>query len=422
MPVADLIEKVVRSRIARISLAAILILISIWAFSPYVGFRVSSSAFVNAELMRVTAPIPGRLTDELPHRGEFIARKQAIELITSIAPDQRHLFDLREQQETAEARAELARKQIDEIDASEHMLSDRVATYRAGMVRRIDSEIKESVAERDGCRAEANERRDASSRMKQLVEKGLASRIRSAEMGATEEATATRCAMADARLKRLKDELSLAREGIFLRDGMNDAPYSQQQRDRLALRRQDLQSELLNQSSRAKLLSSAIGAEKRRLAEEGKFEVSLPAGFVVWSTAASPGSAVIAGQRVMDLADCRHRFVTVELPGREFEQIRPGDRAAIRLVGGDTWTFGYVRHQRGSAAYADNRLLAARLPKPSSGSTTVEVDLPQNAWPGDRVKNFCNIGRLAEVRFSRIGFSYLNLFDRIFGHAEPGSR
>jgi hypothetical protein len=67
--------------------------------------------------------------------------------------------------------------------------------------------------------------------------------LRSAEAFATQEANAWRCEMADARIQRLKVERA---------NGASDAPYSQQQRDRRALRRQELETEMLQQTSIAK--------------------------------------------------------------------------------------------------------------------------------------------------------------------------
>ena len=62
---------------------------------------------------------------------------------------------------------------------------------------------------------------------------------------------------------------------------------------------------------------------------------------------------------------------------------------------------------RGSAARADDRLLAAQVPRPDPNSIIVEVGLPENETQSDR-NNFCNIGRLAEVRFQRVGIGFLD--------------
>ena|ERR1019366_5968115 len=85
------LESLIRSRRARLGLALLFITLSAWAFVPYIAYRIAPSAFINAELIRVTAPIAGRLTQDLPRKGEFIAKPEKVNLIESIAPDRRHL-------------------------------------------------------------------------------------------------------------------------------------------------------------------------------------------------------------------------------------------------------------------------------------------------------------------------------------------
>ena len=96
-------------------------------------------------------------------------------------------------------------------------------------------------------------------------------------------------------------------------------------------------------------------------------------------------------------------------PG-DFERIKATELAAVRLVGSDEWREGRVRQVLGSAARTDDRLLAAQVPHPTSSSTTVEVDLLQDQSEAER-NSFCNIGRMAEVRFQRKGYG---LADRLF--------
>ncbi len=71
----------IRSRSARVVLASSLFGLSAWAFAPYFEYRIAPSAFINAELLRVTAPIAGRLTQDLPRKGQFIARPEKVTLI-----------------------------------------------------------------------------------------------------------------------------------------------------------------------------------------------------------------------------------------------------------------------------------------------------------------------------------------------------
>jgi multidrug resistance efflux pump len=275
------------------------------------------------------------------------------------------------------------------------------------MTERLEKEIQEAEAERAGCLAEASQRREIEARMGELVKSGYASQIRSAEASATQEANAARCEMTNAKIQRLKVELSAAEKRVFLRDGANDVPYSQQQRDRLVLRRQELETDMLQQRSRALQIEAEIWEERVRLDRISHSDLILPARHVVWSVSASPGSSVTEGQTILDLADCAHRFVVVELPEREFERVKAGDLPSVRLIGSDEWRTGKVRQVLGSAARTDDRLLAAQIPRVATNSIAVEVELPQDEGSEDR-NSFCNVGRMAEVRFSRSGFAFLN--------------
>jgi multidrug resistance efflux pump len=404
---SDQLQRLVRSRAVRLALAVVLIAFGVWAFLPHVSYRIASSAFVNAELVRVAAPIPGRLTRDLPRKGDFIDHPAAMPLIETLSRDQRHLLHLAGQHAVARERADLARKQLAEIAITDEELLKRTRIYREGMIARLGHEQDETQAERTGCLAEASQRRDVGSRMERLVKSGTASEIRGAEAFALMEATSTRCEMAGAKLQRLQTELMSAQDGVFLRDGANDAPYSQQQRDRLLLRRQELETKVLEETLQTSQIAAEMAEERGRIDRLSHFAISLPAQHVVWSVAASPGSTVSEGQVLLDLAACEQRFVVVELAERDFEKVKVGTPAFVRLIGSEDWKQGQIRQVRGSAARTDDRLLAAQVRKPDPSSITVEVGLPADDAYADR-NNFCNIGRLAEVRFQRPGFAFLD--------------
>jgi multidrug resistance efflux pump len=395
----DYLQYFIRSRPVRLALALTLIAAGGWAFLPYVAYRVAPSAFVNAELVRVAAPMSGRLTRDLPSKGDFIKEAANVPLIAALSPDRRHLFDLERHHAVAKERAELAGRQLAEITDLDRELANRTEAYRNGMIQRLAQELEETTAERTGCLAEVQKRREVGSRMEQLVKSGIASEIRTAEALATQAAVSTRCEMAAARLQRLQIELNSAKNGVFLRDGANDVPYSQQQRDRLLLRRQELETQVLEEGSRSTRIAAEITEERARIDRLSRSDLFLPASHVVWAVAASPGSTVTEGQILLDLASCERRFMAVELPERDFEQIKAGDFASVRLIGSDEWHQGTVRQVRGSAARTDDRLLAAQVPVPNPGSITVEVALPPQDSPAQQ-NSFCNIGRLAEVRFA----------------------
>jgi multidrug resistance efflux pump len=421
MSVSGTVEAIIRNRAARLLLALTLVVVGAWAFLPHLAYRIAPTAFVNSELVRVTAPIAGRLSVDLPRRGEIIDHPTTVNLVQAFSSDRRHLLDLEQQSAVAKDRAELAKRQLIDIGAADRDLQSRIDSYRAGTIQRLDQEVVEAHAEKAACIAENEQRRSVRTRLEELAKSGYTPQLRSAEAFATQEANAGRCEMADARIQRLKVERDSAQKGVFIANGASDAPYSQQQRDRLALRRQELETESLQQTSIAKQLAAEVAEEQSRLERIGHSDVALPSDHVVWSVLASPGSTVTEGQTIFDLADCAHRFVVVDLPEREFEQIKPNAPAEVRLIGSDEWRRGKVRQLIGSAARIDDRLLAAQVPHPTSSSIAVEVELVQDAEAEH--SGFCNIGRLAEVRFQRSGLGFVDrMFKALASGTDQGGR
>jgi multidrug resistance efflux pump len=396
-------QKIIRARNVRILLGSALIVLGLWAFLPYFTYNVASSAFVNAELIRITAPIAGRLTPRLPNKGDYISQDISMRLVDARVPDRRQLALFQIEFAIAVAGLKRAEKQVKELLSADRALVKRLKAHKAAMIEKLSHEIRVADAELESCRSTKKETGQRLARSEYLARTGLVSR-QNLDRARTANATTTAdCKAALAGRERLKSVRKAAGQGIFLEDGFNDTPYSQQQRDRLLVRRQRLEADIMQGRAQIAQLDAQIERELIRVKRMSQFQQLLPAGHIVWAVTASPGSTVVEGQTIIDLANCKQRFITVELPERKIESIKTGDTANVRLLGSDTWIKGTVRQLRGSAARLATRLLAAQIPKPEVRHVTVEVLLPpdSSSWA---VSRNCNIGRLADVRFERVNF------------------
>lgn len=391
-------EGLFRSRLARAGLAALLVVVGIWGFAPYVLHDVGTSAYVNAELYRVTTPVAGVLTDRLPQEGAYLTKDQRLQLVTARTPDRSRLDALEQQTALAAASVSLVQAQLAEIAGEDSTLGQRSAIFKTEMLRRLEGHSREAQAQLAACRSRQGEQEEKLVRSQRLAEQGFISKagLRSAEDAA--ESARQNCEAARAALDGVAVDSEAARRGVFLSDGSNDAPYAEQQRGRLMLRRQELMSELVRGQSALSQLRSQLSQETGRYARAVNYDAVLPARHLVWNVAARSGSDVGEGQAIMDLADCRDRFVVVELPAGKIEHLNVGDPARIRLLGGDAWINGRVRRITGGAARQDNRLFAADMPKPGAHSFTVEVSFESLESSADGRRS-CDIGRTADVRF-----------------------
>jgi len=346
------VEGLIRNRTARLCLAAAFIAFGTWSFLPYIVYRVAPTAFVNAELLRITAPINGQLTSDLPKKGDLADPSIKTMLIQNLTTDRSRLVGLKQEFEDAKAKADLAKSQIAELAAADKALAMRTSEYKTALTNRFDVALNEIEQELNACRQEEEVRRNAMEMAEEMVAKQLLSKTRLNVIKGDYYRAEAACKAVSQREQMLKAERDASVKGTFIQDGVA-SPFSEQERSRLILSRQQLERELLDARSRIEQLKAeiaALGAHQESIEQYG---VALPGGYIVWSILASPGSAVVEGQTIMELADCRNPFVVVQFPERELASIQIGDLASVRLIGEDQWQRGQVRRVRGSAARSD---------------------------------------------------------------------
>ena len=392
----SILERVVRSRVARVSLVCGLAAFGAWSFAPYVVSDISTQAVVNAPIVRLKAAVDGTVPN-LPVNGYFLDRAQNV-LMVEPSSDTGEVAQLRADAELAGATLRLARRQLGELGREEAKLGARAGVFAAATTARMEHELRGAAAAVRACEAEGAERIAALSRAKRLVATGFVSSAGLERAEAAAAATDSECAARQARLDTLRVTRSAAHRGVYLADSYNDAPYAVQQADRLMLERQELEKLAADAEARQ---AEAL----RRLHEvEARTRYAVPAGMLVWSTVASPGAALRAGEPVLDLVDCRRRFVEVAMPERRAEAIRPGEPARVRLIGSNSWMEGRVTRVIGSAGRRNEDLFAATTSSlPDADEIVVEVSLPTTAPEDATPRRRCEVGRLAEVRFDRMG-------------------
>ncbi len=390
-------ETLFRSRMARIVIAALMIVGGLWGFAPYVLKDIASAAYVNAELTQVATPVAGVLTQGLPREGAYLSRDARLRLVTTRTPSRARLDDLLQQAALADSTVALMETQLAELRSSDATLVVRSNLFQRASVGRLAGRVREASANVARCEAQQRDLQERLTRAATLAEKGFVSEagLRSAREAA--EAGDQACKASRGAVEAIQAEDTAAQRGVYLSDGSNDAPYAEQQRARLMLRRQELMTELVRAKASQAQLRGQVAAERDLYARASSYETVLPAQHLVWSVEARPGSEVVEGQALMTVADCRNRFVVVELPARKIEHLSVGDAARVRLLGSGHWQDGRIRRIMGGAARQDSRLFAAEMPRLGPRNFIVEVGFESADQPDQR--RSCDIGRPADVRF-----------------------
>ncbi len=392
-------EALIRSRVARTSAVATLLVLGVWGLAPYVLSDVGTSAFVNAEVTRVATPISGVVSASLPREGVYIDKDEALELVTARTPDRTRLDDLERQFALKKAAIALVRNQVAEIHREQASLDVRSKVYHTAAVADLASRVERGDAEVRQCAAQLKDQELKREATRALAVKGFVSTLGLRSIEATYDALDQSCRAARASLVGLRNQLQAAGDGVYLADGQSDAPYAMQQRDRLLIREQELMAQLVDSQAAFTEVQAQLEQEQARYERSSHYRVVVPARHIVWTLQTRPGAELTEGEAVMELADCAAPFVTVTLPARKIENLSIGSPATVRLLGGNRWINGHVRRIVGGAAKQAQPLYAAALPASKGDSFTVEVayDRP----PAPDAPRSCDIGRPAEVRFGR---------------------
>ena len=388
------LQSLARSRRIRVTLAALLIATGAMGFVPYVLNDVSTQASINAPLIRLTASADGTVAN-LPQNGTYFAKTTDVRLL-DLSQDTGEVADLKAQADLAFAQMELAKRQLAELADQRGLLVRRASVFSSAATASLADSSESQAAELKGCEADRIALFSARDRARNLAGQGFVSAagVEKAEAAATSKDS--ECKSAAAKLRAAQVKRTAASAGVYIHDGYNDAPYAVQQADRLLLQRQAIEKTLSDataQYTQAQLrLKDALARASYRA----------PAGTLVWTVNSSAGAAIRAGEPVLDLVDCRRRFVQVALPERKAESLVPGTKADVRLIGSSEWMKGEVVNITGAAGRQATGLLAADGESaPGAREISVQVALPILDPAKLSAGRKCDVGRLAEVRFSR---------------------
>jgi multidrug resistance efflux pump len=388
------LQTLARSRSVRVTLAALLIATGAMGFVPYVLNDVSTQASINAPLIRLTAAADGTVA-ELPQAGEYFAKTTDVRLL-DLSQDTGEVADLKAEADLAQAQMELAGRQLAELEGQRSLLVRRASVFNSATSASLADTSDSQAAELKGCEADRAALIAARDRAHSLAGQGFVSTAGVEKADAAATTKDSECRSAAAKLRAMQVKRTAASAGVFINDGYNDAPYAVQQADRLLLQRQAIEKTLGDataQYTQARLrLKDALARASYRA----------PAGTLVWSVTSSAGAAIRAGEPVLDLVDCRRRFVQVALPERKAESMRPGTLADVRMIGSSEWMKGEVVNITGAAGRQSTGLLAADAESaPGAREISVQVALPASDPGKFSAGRKCDVGRLAEVRFSR---------------------
>jgi multidrug resistance efflux pump len=400
------------TRAVRVTVGVLLLGAGVVALLPTLTGYTSLDGTVNAPLGVISAPIDGTVTSNPPKVGVFL---QSGAEVVGIRND-RLVRTAEAQTETdlnaTRERLKALREQIGKFADLSQELQARLREYQQASIRNVMQEI--AVREhRISTAAAQRQSADADlARKERLGTAGIVSgssveQARAASVTAENEGNIART-----ELDRLNQQLDALRRGIFVGEGRNDVPYSQQRMDEVRIQLADAQFRERDLEARITQLESQLDQERARNRSLRYALVTMPFDGVIWRTGVVEGSNVIAGAELAQIVDCRDLFVDILVSESAFDEIYPGREAEIRLVGRSDALKGKVVSVRGSAV-VEEAALAAKPPQIRGKDARIRVSIPESDLNTDHA-NFCQVGRSVQVRFKSRSFPLKRWFHALW--------
>ena len=322
-----------------------------------------------------------------------------------------HIFTLRNGRITQTAEAQLGadvhaaqerqgalRTQHTELALLRKNLQERLEKYQRATIQSIGHEItirKHRIDSAEGHKVAA----EADLSRKQTL--GLTGIVAGSSVQlarATSVAAISTGHIARAELGQLMWQLEALRENIFVGMGRNDVPYSQQRMDEVTIQLTNLQTRETSETAHILQLQKQLELERARNDTLQEAEIRMPFDGVIWRNSVVEGSNVVVGNDLMRILDCRDLFVDILVSEVNYDEIKPGQSAEVRLHGRSEIIKGAVVSVRGSSAAVEEVALAAILPESQGRAARIRVALAPDELQKD-YPNFCQVGRTVQVRF-----------------------
>ena len=308
-------------RYFRLVLGSLIIVLSVWLIVGEQMAGASADAVVNARLSMLRAPIAGTIAMPPRALGSSVSLGEEVASITDPLLDGVRLNDL--EMERGFLAAEIARlkAQIDSAATQITGLSIRGEVYHAERVAEIETRLSHAKARQglleQGARADGQ--------LTGLVEEG--------QSGIPGDPRVPEIALdyARERVAVLEIALRAARADVFLGDGYNDAPFSEQRRTELETAQAGLLADLAEAEARLATVETRVGAERQRTTRLGEAVLAATVNGQVWEVRAANGETVQRGQDVLRLLDCDAPLVTLSVTESIYNRLRIGDNAVFRL-------------------------------------------------------------------------------------------
>jgi multidrug resistance efflux pump len=382
------------------------IALSGWVLTPRFWNITSTQAVVNARIISLSAPIAGTVTLSSPPVGQAVTAGSTLLRIDDVLTERGHLEELKSEAASLSERVAALQEHHSKMEKLKEQLALSARNYHDATIRRIEHELEEARAAAASADAMLRQHQDEMERSQAIFQRGFGSRREMITAQLAVEAAQFSADQAKAAVARISDQLASVKKGTFigLGDGRNDVTYSQQRIHEIVIQQLHDRAQIQEHSVRIAQIKRQLQVEEERVQRRTSFSLKAPIDGIVWRRFVSTGSAVASHTELMQLLDPSDLFVGAIIHEDYLDEIQPGDKVSIKLMGSRAEVPGVVNYVLGRGIVRDDRMLAAAMPQPGTKEILVIVTFERASDMIDSFRQY-HIGQRAEIILPRKHFT-----------------
>ncbi len=302
------------------------ILVTLWVIIGEQMTAASANAVVNAPVVTLRSPIAGDLQLQNHALGARLSRNELLATINDARADTDRLNDLQLELETLDAENNRYQAAISALSRERDALAQRTETFTNARLAELEAELAEARVRRD-LLASGAAQEDATALADAVAVEGSR---RPGEPNTRDLALSH----ARERVETLQIARDALQDGVFLGDGYNDAPFSEQRRIQLDSQIADLGLARSETSARRAALERRLTRARQVQGMRSRAELRTPSSdMLYWETLQADTANVQRGDPLLRLVDCGQSIVTLSVTERVFNTLRVGQDASFRFSG-----------------------------------------------------------------------------------------
>jgi multidrug resistance efflux pump len=375
------------------------LLIAFVVIVPAMANFQSVNAIVNTHYVVVKSPIEGTLDGFSIMPGQPIEQGAELVRINNTRFKESAVNEMAVEQKTLAERSLGLQQHLKNLQQLQKELQNRVSVHRNHEFLRLEEQLAQAKAEKKAQESLIREQQLLAQRNALLLKENFISQAQSEAAHYALEVTQSRLDIFQARIRLLETEKQAIQRFVYLGEGRNDVPYTQQRLDDVRLQITEVAARLRENEQRSADIKWQISKERDNMAVSREVLLQSPSKGVLWRKFGSNGTEVLIGTDLAHVITCENLFLDVAVPESSLESFQIGQPVQYRLIGTTQWLTGHIQAVTGSGNNLQDVTLVAQLQREKKDARIfVKIESSDLNKPQE---NLCFAGRKVDVKVPR---------------------